>query len=63
MTKPLPMCIRLDGFWQQVLYENIPQIYFQYGRIGHLEDYCPTSKTNQMLAITNGACSNQLQIS
>ncbi|CAI0394249.1 unnamed protein product [Linum tenue] len=63
MTKPLPTRIRLDGFWQQVLYENIPQICFQCGRIGHLEDNCPLSKSNQVLAITNGSGSDQLQIS
>ncbi|CAI0414109.1 unnamed protein product [Linum tenue] len=42
MSKPLPTRIRLDGFWQQVLYENIPQICFDCGRIGHTEETCPT---------------------
>ncbi|CAL1358517.1 unnamed protein product [Linum trigynum] len=41
MTKPLPTRIRLDGFWQQVLYENLPQICFDCGRIGHTEETCP----------------------
>ncbi|CAL1356359.1 unnamed protein product [Linum trigynum] len=49
MTKPLPTHIRLDGFWQQVLYENIPEICFTCGKIGHLEDRC--SMNNQALAI------------
>ncbi|CAI0549968.1 unnamed protein product [Linum tenue] len=51
MTKSLPTWIRLDGFWQQVLYENIPEICFQCGRIGHLEDKCPSTVNRQPLAI------------
>ncbi|CAI0460517.1 unnamed protein product [Linum tenue] len=40
MTKPLATRIRLDGAWQQVTYENLPQICFECGRIGHNEDRC-----------------------
>ncbi|CAL1399677.1 unnamed protein product [Linum trigynum] len=42
MTKPLKTRIRLDGFWQQVVYENLPDICFECGRIGHSEADCPT---------------------
>ncbi|CAI0400225.1 unnamed protein product, partial [Linum tenue] len=41
MTKPLATRIRLDGFWQPVLYENLPEICFDCGRIVHTEDSCP----------------------
>ncbi|CAL1377735.1 unnamed protein product [Linum trigynum] len=41
MTKPLATRIRLDGFWQQVTYENLPQVCFTCGRIGQNEDSCP----------------------
>ncbi|CAL1413661.1 unnamed protein product [Linum trigynum] len=41
MTKPLKSRIHLDGFWQQVVYENIPEICFECGRIGHSETSCP----------------------
>ncbi|CAI0393265.1 unnamed protein product [Linum tenue] len=41
MSKPLATRIRLDGFWQPVLYENLPDICFHCCRIGHLEQSCP----------------------
>ncbi|CAI0560220.1 unnamed protein product [Linum tenue] len=41
MTKPLKTRIRLDEFWQQVVYENLPEICFKCGRIGHSEAACP----------------------
>ncbi|CAL1402094.1 unnamed protein product [Linum trigynum] len=40
MTKPLATRIRLDGSWQPVLYENLPEICFECGRIGHTEEFC-----------------------
>ncbi|CAI0551224.1 unnamed protein product [Linum tenue] len=42
MNKPLKTRIRLDGFWQQVVYENLPEICFECGHIGHTESTCPT---------------------
>ncbi|CAI0421156.1 unnamed protein product [Linum tenue] len=42
MTRPLPTRIRLDGAWQQILYENLPQICYECGRIVHTEDRCAT---------------------
>ncbi|CAI0422378.1 unnamed protein product [Linum tenue] len=41
MTKPLETRIRLDGFWQQVVYENLPEICFECGQIRHSEAICP----------------------
>ncbi|CAL1383990.1 unnamed protein product [Linum trigynum] len=41
MSKPLQTRIRLDGFWQQVVYENLPEVCFECGRIGHSEQACP----------------------
>ncbi|CAI0436048.1 unnamed protein product [Linum tenue] len=43
MSKPLATRIRLDGFWQQVIYENLPEICFNCGRIGHREASCPNN--------------------
>ncbi|CAL1406877.1 unnamed protein product [Linum trigynum] len=42
MSKPLPTRIRLDGAWQGVLYENLPTICYACGRIGHLDEGCPS---------------------
>ncbi|CAI0559011.1 unnamed protein product [Linum tenue] len=55
MTKPLPTRIRLDGYWQQVLYENLPQICFECGRIGHSEDTCPKKSNNLATMPTPGS--------
>ncbi|CAI0423863.1 unnamed protein product [Linum tenue] len=46
MTKPLATRIRLDGFWQPVLYENLPEICFECGRIGHTEESCSKKVCN-----------------
>ncbi|CAL1352221.1 unnamed protein product [Linum trigynum] len=46
MTKPLATRIWLDGFWQTVLYENLPEICFECGRIGHTEESCPKKVCN-----------------
>ncbi|CAI0458888.1 unnamed protein product, partial [Linum tenue] len=55
MTKPLSTRIRLDGAWQQVLYENIPTICYQCGRIGHTKRDCPTKRPALLLAPTTQA--------
>ncbi|CAI0430012.1 unnamed protein product [Linum tenue] len=34
MSKPLPTRIRLDGFWQPVLYENLPTFVMNVGELG-----------------------------
>ncbi|CAL1401189.1 unnamed protein product [Linum trigynum] len=56
MTKPLPTKVYLDGIQQQVLYENIPQICYECGKIGHLEDQCPECNPPHeiVLAVVSG---------
>ncbi|CAI0402768.1 unnamed protein product [Linum tenue] len=51
MTKPLPTRIRLDGAWQQVVYENLPVICYSCGKIGHTEEVCPLKQPPQPLAL------------
>ncbi|CAI0400457.1 unnamed protein product [Linum tenue] len=41
LTKPLRPRIRLDGFWQKVVYENLPNACFECGIIGHTDSSCP----------------------
>lgn len=38
ITKPLVPRVKLDGVWQRVEYENLPQVCFRYGRIGHAQE-------------------------
>ncbi|CAL1378660.1 unnamed protein product [Linum trigynum] len=59
MSKPLPTRIRLDGAWQQVLYENLPMICYSCGRIGHMEESCPLKQPPPLLYII--AAPDQLQ--
>ncbi|CAI0435130.1 unnamed protein product [Linum tenue] len=54
MTKPLATRIRLDGFWQPVLYENLPEICFGCGRIGHTEESC-SKKTGNVPNVISSA--------
>ncbi|CAL1378564.1 unnamed protein product [Linum trigynum] len=48
MIKPLPTQVRVDGAWQKVLYENIPQICYECGHIE--EEDCMLNKNSQPLA-------------
>lgn len=42
--KPLKPVILIRGkkriFWQQFVYENLPQVYYQCGRLGHFNGCC-----------------------
>ena len=42
-TDPLPKRVRIGSFWQDIVYESLPVLCFQCGRIGHRETYCPES--------------------
>ncbi|CAL1378304.1 unnamed protein product [Linum trigynum] len=57
MNKPLKTHIRLDGFCQLVVYENLLEICFECGHIGHTESTCPTllrpSATEPQIQMTN----------
>ncbi|CAI0430132.1 unnamed protein product, partial [Linum tenue] len=55
MAKPLKTRIRLDGFWQQVVYENLPEICFECGRIGHSDVACPKLHNSQAIISQAGA--------
>ncbi|CAI0550916.1 unnamed protein product [Linum tenue] len=51
MTRPLPTRIWLDGIWQAVVYENLPTICYDCGRIRHSEEHCPEKKPSNSLAM------------
>ncbi|CAL1387423.1 unnamed protein product [Linum trigynum] len=58
MTKPLATRIRLDWKWQQVVYENLPHICFECGRIGHTIDQCAKKMdTNARTIVSLGTLS------
>ncbi|CAN1837372.1 hypothetical protein LINPERHAP1_LOCUS35080 [Linum perenne] len=45
LNEPLTPVIELDGATQMVEYENIPELCFECGKIGHVSENCP-SKTS-----------------
>ncbi|CAI0410917.1 unnamed protein product [Linum tenue] len=47
VSKPLRTRFWLDGHWQAVEYENLPQLCFTCGRIGHQEELCPTRRLHE----------------
>ncbi|CAI0423208.1 unnamed protein product [Linum tenue] len=43
ISKALVPRIWLDDEWQKVEYENLPEVCFECGRIGHSAETCPTT--------------------
>ncbi|CAN1149282.1 hypothetical protein LINPERHAP2_LOCUS16931, partial [Linum perenne] len=43
LSEALVPGIDLDGAWQRIEYENLPNLCFECGKVGHLLDSCPTS--------------------
>ena len=41
--KPLPKSLRIDTFWQDIVYENVLVLCFHCGWIGHRESTCSKS--------------------
>ena len=44
LAKPLLSKIWLDGSWQRIEYEGLPQICFSCGRVGHSSVTCPQKR-------------------
>ena len=47
---PLPKRDKIGAFWQDIVYENMPMLYYRCGRLGHWESHC--SKPNLELTDT-----------
>ncbi|CAI0396486.1 unnamed protein product [Linum tenue] len=57
LSKPLVPRIWLDDAWQKVEYENLPDVCFECGKIGHSSVLCPKLQLQtppSTLAITGG---------
>ncbi|CAN1794997.1 Putative ribonuclease H protein At1g65750 [Linum perenne] len=42
LNEPLATGIDLDGAWQRVEYENLPDLCFSCGKVGHRKESCPS---------------------
>ncbi|CAN1801861.1 Putative ribonuclease H protein At1g65750 [Linum perenne] len=42
LSEPLATGIDLDGVWQRIEYENLPNFCFECGKVRHVVDSCPT---------------------
>ena len=40
MANPLPKRVKIVAFWQVIIYENLPMLCYQCGRLGHREVHC-----------------------
>ena len=47
---PLPKRVKIGAFWQDIVYENMPMLYYRCGHLGHWESHC--SKPNLELTDT-----------
>ncbi|KAJ4826731.1 hypothetical protein Tsubulata_021000 [Turnera subulata] len=52
-THKTEMCV--DGIWYSILYENVPQLYFEYGRIGHMMARCAATVPANFMPESNGS--------
>ncbi|CAI0462910.1 unnamed protein product [Linum tenue] len=55
ISKALVPRIWLDDEWQTVEYENLPEVCFDCGRIGHNKGTCPQNKTQEISSQGNVA--------
>ncbi|CAI0429653.1 unnamed protein product [Linum tenue] len=54
LTKHLVPRIWLDDEWQTVEYENLPEVCFKCGKIGHDRSLCPENQPGPTLALPTG---------
>ena len=37
---PLPKRVKIRAFWQDIVYKNLPMLYYRCGCLGHRESHC-----------------------
>ena len=47
IPNPLPKHVKIGSFWQDIVYENLPMLCYNCGRIGHRETHCTESLSCQ----------------
>ncbi|KAK7849460.1 hypothetical protein CFP56_002908 [Quercus suber] len=44
MANPLPKRVKIGSFWQDIVYENVLELYYRCGKVGHKDVHCSKAR-------------------